>query len=85
VCIGFFNEEKMTLNKKNEMGSRYLKSNKLSHPNHSRRSKHLHSEVFTFGHCVCPECRMKIPHLYGRSCFKQCCPLCGSALMRAMH
>jgi len=34
------------------------------------------------GHCVCPNCGQKVPHVPGRPCQREVCPKCGTAMIR---
>ena len=34
------------------------------------------------GHCVCPECGHKEPHVAGQPCYQKKCPKCGTQLIR---
>jgi hypothetical protein len=61
---------------RNAKGKKYLNSNRLNWSGYGQ------AEKLTCGYCVCPECRTKIPHQCGRSCYEQFCPICGAALMR---
>jgi electron transport complex protein RnfB len=34
------------------------------------------------GHCVCPQCGHKVPHVRGQPCNEQRCPECGATMTR---
>lgn len=34
------------------------------------------------GDCICPSCRLTLPHEPGKPCFERFCPACGSPMSR---
>ena len=34
------------------------------------------------GHCTCPKCGHKEPHVAGQPCYERVCPRCGTRLVR---
>jgi predicted amidophosphoribosyltransferase len=34
------------------------------------------------GECICPKCRVTIPHRRGKPCQEEHCPTCGAKMLR---
>ncbi|OEU51182.1 MAG: hypothetical protein BA871_08035 [Desulfuromonadales bacterium C00003096] len=35
------------------------------------------------GDCICPSCKLTLPHEPGKPCFERFCPACGSPMSRS--
>lgn len=55
---------------------------KREHCGEHRNKENCNNGAATCGHCICPECGEKLPHMKGQPCKEQLCPKCGVKMMR---